>query len=332
MNSPQSTRKIGLLTALGFLSLGCILDAQIAVHTTPFTAQIDPAHLLSGRAQTSLPLWIENLSCHRYRDDKTGLNRTAVRIRLRRLSSLTSHLEVRVGIGAGLEKPAVITCWNETGQQLFASDPIGSASAHTTETVRFPMEGVDYMELDLPKDGSRLTTLFATILKKGQVLHPVDFPPAAISDPFGNPVSAGPPQDQDKRLWTRISAMLESEHFKLVPTGVQQVQFTLAKPPQYALVSFEMRNVSPELLPAISVNSTALPTASILMPDLADPGWAVRREESSSTEHLYYSGWVRLQQIIPAGALGKGENELLFSSLPQAETTEIRRVEIQLKY
>ena len=332
MNLPQSIRKIGLPTALGLISMAGILHAQLAVHTTPFTAQIDPQHLFSGRPQTSLPLWIENLSCLKYRDDKTGLHRTTVRIRLRKLSALTSHLEVRVGMEAGLEKPAVMTCWNETGQQLFVSDPIGSASAYITETVRFPIEGVDYMEIDLPKDGARLKLLFATILKKSQVLHPVDFPAATVLDPFGNTSSATPPEDQDKRLWTRISAMLDSESFRLAPTGVQPVQFTLAKPPQYALVSFEVRNVSPELLPSISVNNASLPSASISMPDLADPGWTLRTLELSNTEHLYYSGWVRLQQIIPAGALEKGENELIFSSSPQAEPTEIRRVEIQLKY
>ena len=332
MNLPQSILKTALLTALGWSSMLGDSCAQLATHTTPFTTQIDLGTLMAGRAQTSLPLWIENLSHHKYRDDTTGLHRTAIRIRLRKLSSLTSHVEFRVGMEAGLEKPAVITGWNETGQQLFASDAIGSASSQITEVVRIPMDGVDYVELDLPKDGSRLTSLFATILKKSQVLHPVDFPPASVSDPFGNPAAASTVQDQDKRLWTRISAMLDAESFRLLPTGNQPLQFTLAKPPRYAMVCFEMRNISPELPPSIGVNGRLLPGVSLTMPDLADPGWSLRNLEASKVEHLYYSGWIRLQQAIPAGVLAKGENELLFSSPSQAEPAEIRRVEIQLKY
>jgi hypothetical protein len=332
MNLLQSILKTAMLTALGLSSMLCGLHAQLATQTTPFTTQIDLSSLLAGRGQTSLPLWIENLSHHKYRDDTTGLHRTAVRVRLRKLSSLTSHVEFRVGMEAGLEKPAVITGWNETGQQLFASDPIGSAASRITEVVRIPINGMDYVELDLPKDGSRLTSLLATILKKSQVLHPVDFPPAAVSDPFGNPATVSSAQDQDKRLWTRVSAMLESESFRLLPTGSQPLQFTLAKPPRYAMVCFEMRNVSPELPPSIGVNGTPLPAVSMTMPDLADPGWSLRNLEVSKVEHLYYSGWIRLQQAIPAGALANGENELLFFSPSQAEPAEIRRVEIQLKY
>ena len=332
MNLPQSILKTALLTALGLSSMLQISDAQLATHTTPFTTQIDLGVLLAGRAHTSLPLWIENLTFHKYRDDTTGLHRTAIRIRLRKLSSLTSHVEFRVGMEAGLEKPAVITGWNETGQQLFASDPIGSAALQITEVVRIPMDGMDYVELDLPKDGSRLTSLFATILKKSQVLHPVDFAPVAVSDPFGNPASASTVQDQDKRLWTRISAMLDSESFRLLPTGAQPLQFTLVKPPRYAMVCFEMRNISPELPPSISLNGMPLPSVSLTMPDLADPGWSLRSLDSSNVEHLYYSGWIRLQQAIPVGVLAKGENELFFSSPSQAEPAEIRRVEIQLKY
>ena len=59
--------------------------------------------------------------------------------------------------------------------------------------------------------------------------------------------------------------MLDAESFRLLPTGNQPLQFTLAKPPRYAMVCFEMRNISPELPPSIGVNGTLLPGVSLTM-------------------------------------------------------------------
>lgn len=307
-------------------------QAQLVTQPAPFSVQFDANSLLAGKPQAALPLWIEGVSLHHYEDNSTGLHRTTLRLRIRHLPNLASFIELRVGLKPGTEKPAFVTAWNETGQQKFLSEPFGSATATVTETIRIPNEGLDYVEIDLPRDGSRLSSVFATLLRKGQVFHSIDFPPQPTADTFGGAIRSAPLPEQDRILWNRVSAVLDPGPFEVFSDAPQSLEFTLSKAPDWAVLSFEVRNISPEDPLVLSANGLRLPPVALTLPDLNDPGWKEDPAAAGGAAHVTYSGWIRVQQILPRGALRKGENVVWFAHQNPTQSAQVRRVEVQLKH
>ncbi len=330
--SPYRAPLHALGTLLFISGLPLPAPAQLVTQPAPFSVQFDASSLLAGKPQSTLPLWIEGVSLHHYDDSATGLHRTTLRLRIRHLPNLASFIELRVGLLPGTDKPAFVTAWNETGQQKFLSEPFGSATASVTETIRIPNEGLDYLEIDLPRDGSRLSSVFATVLRKGQVFHSIDFPPQPTADSFGGSIRSSPLPEQDRILWNRVSAVLDPGPFEVFADEPQSLEFTLSKAPDLAVLSFEMRNISPEDPPVLSVNGLSLPPAALTLPDLNDPGWREDPGVAGGAARATYSGWIRVQQILPRGALRKGENVVWFAHRNPSQSAQVRRVEVQLKH
>jgi hypothetical protein len=310
---------------------GVTVSAQLVTQPAPFSVEFDAGSLLAAKPQQALPLWIEGISLHRYQDEANRLHRTTVRLRIRHLPNLAQFIELRVGLLPGAEKSTFVTAWNETGQQKFLSESFGSATAALTETVRIPNEGLDYLELDLPRNGEGLFSLFATVLRKGQVFHSIDFPPQPVADSFQGTVRTAPLPEHDRLLWNRVSAVLDPGPFELFADPPQSLAFTLSKEPEFGLLSFEVRNISPESPIILTANGLQLPPASISLPDLSDPSWRENAPAAGGVARLNLTGWVRVQQILPRGALRKGENVVWFEHQNPAQSAQVRRVEIQLK-
>lgn len=317
---------------LSLLALRERASAQLITQPAPFSVQFDAASILAGKPHSALPLWIEGVSLHHYDDEATRLHRTTLRLRIRHLPNLASFIEIRVGLLPGTDKPAFVTAWNETGQQKFVSEPFGSATAAVTEAIRIPNQGIDYVEIDLPRDGSRLSSLFATVLRKGQVFHSIDFPPQPTVDSFGGAVRSTPLPEHDRVLWKRISAVLDPGPFELHADQPQALEFTLSRAPSVAMLTFEISNILPEEPIVLSANGLQLPGASLSLPDLVDPGWKDNSGLSGGPSGMIYSGWLRVQQILPRGSLREGENVVWFQHRNSGQSAQVRRVEVQLKH
>jgi hypothetical protein len=328
---PSRAPSAALLTAIVAAAFPGKAQSQLVTQPAPFSVQFDASSLLAGKPQSSLPLWIEGVSLHHYADESTRLHRTTLRLRLRHLPNVASFVEIRVGLLPGAEKPAFVTAWNETGQQKFRSEPFGSATATITEVMRIPNEGIDYIEVDLPSDGSRLTSLFATVLRKGSVYHSIDFPPNPTADAFSGGVRSTPLPEHDRVLWNRVAAVLDPGPFDLFSDQPQSLEFTLSKAPDLALLSFEVRNISPEDPIALTANGLQLPPVALTLPDLTDPGWKETPATAGGVARVTFSGWIRVQQILPRGVLVKGENVVWFHHRNPSQSAQVRRVEIQLK-
>ena len=297
----------------------------------PFTVRFDIGDLLAERAQQTLPLWLEGVMVQRYPREGELAAHTAVRLHLRKLAALAPVIELRVGLAPG-KGSATVMAWSETGRQIFRSEPFGSELAASTELVRVPAEGANYIELELPGRGEGLTELFASAMRYTQVLHPVDFAPAPVSDAFENDAASSVAADNDSLLWSRVHAPLDAGPFTLEQGGSGLIEFELLKRPECALVTFEMRHSEAGRPPVVSVNGQDLPGATTVLPDLADPAWKLRPAAGSAASQIVYSGWLRVQQFVPGAVLAKGANTADISLSSSEQAADVRRVEIQLRY
>jgi hypothetical protein len=305
--------------------------AQLKPHPTPFTIRFDPGSLLAERAQMTLPLWLQGVTVRHYRADVEQMQITVIRFDLRQMKALAPFVELRVGLAPGPGQ-AVVTAWSEIGQQIFRSTSFGSPTQALTETIRVATEGANYVEVELPKNGERLLSLYAGAMRFTQVLQSIDFSPEPVFDAFGNSAKVQQPSEQDHLLWNRVLALLDAGPFTLHPEHPEALEFQISRRPEGALLTFEIRNTMAENPPVLSLNNTALPPAAPILPDLADPAWRVRPAPGSQEPLMRYGGWVRVQQFIPAQQFSQGLNRLDFLQSDSSEPVEVRRVEIQLRY
>jgi len=308
-------------------------ESLVKVQPTPFTIRFDPNSILAERPQTALPLWLQSVSI-KHNSAAVGKGQTtSVRFDIRRIASLAPFIEIRTGLAPGIGK-ACVSAWTETGTEVFRSAPFGSGSEFVSESVRVPFVDADYIELELPKNGERLSSLTAAAMRYSQVLRAVDFPQDPVADAFGNGIRTTPASETDRILWNRVLALIDSGSFLLQPTGTQNVEFDISTRPLCALLSFEIRNSSGEAPPVIRLNESPLPSSSLILPDLADPAWRGTSIPGTQVSVVRYTGWMRVQQYIPGDLLTPGTNQLIFSlpTLSRPEAEEIRRLEIQLKY
>jgi len=305
--------------------------AQARSQPTPFTIRFDVSSLLAERAQTVLPLWLQGISVRHYRADVEHMQITVIRFDLRRMKSLAPFVELRVGLSAGTGR-ALATAWSETGQEIFRSKPFGSTKDTTSDTLRVATEGADYIELELPRNGERLQSLFAAAMRYTQVLQAIDFSPEPVFDAFGNASTATSAPEQDRLLWNRVQALLDAGPFDLHPARTEKLEFNISKPPECAVLTFEARNARAEFPPVLRLNETDLPSAALSMPDLADPAWRSKTPHDAKEAALLYTGWIRVQQFIPGWQFLAGTNQLEFLNPDAQESLEIRKVEIQLRF
>lgn len=305
--------------------------AQLKPHPTPFSIRFDAASLLAERAQMTLPLWLQGVSVRHFRAELEQMQTTVIRFDLRQMKALAPFVELRIGLAPGLGQ-AVVTSWNELGHQIFRCPPFGSTTEPITETIRVATEGANYLEIELPKKGERLQSLYAGAMRFAQMLQSVDFSPDPVFDAFGNASRTTPPPEQDSVLWNRVYAVLDAGPFTLNPDQEETVEFQISRKPEGALVTFEIRNAIGETPPVLSLNNNELPPAAPMLPDLADPAWRERPIPGSPEKLLRYGGWMRIQQFIPGQHLLQGVNHLDILQPDSSESVEIRRIDIQLRY
>ena len=305
--------------------------AQPLLQPTPFSIQLSPSVLLAERPVTALPMWVESVSVLHPPKDPLGLRCTVVRLRIRKLSSLVHSIEFRVTLAAGPSGYAEFTAWNEAGTQLFHSQPFGSSNNALTEVVRIQTEGVDYIDLALPLDGSRLTGLFTSAMKKSPVLHPIDFPPPAVLESFTANSGTNLDPDRDHLLLGRVAATLEIGPLTLTEETPTLIDFELSHKPSVALLTFEARSLLATAPPLASLNGVELAPLSVTFPDLADPAWRTKKGGTLAEPVIQYSGWTRVQGILPHSALLSGANQVSLQQPYLGGTVEIRNVQLQIR-
>src|SRR5207249_1197537 len=161
--------------------------------------------------------WLESVH-QNSKSDHGRATQTTFRLRIRKLAGLNDELMLRLFFDDKQNLNPVVTAWNEIGEQLAASKPLGDGvGLPNSESLAISMSGVDYLDIDTPGDGTNVRGAFLTSLKTSDTKYALDFePPAEVFDPFQNAPPAQPATD-DAYLFGRVKAVLDNTAITLPP-------------------------------------------------------------------------------------------------------------------
>jgi len=315
---------------------------ELLSQPVPFTAYLDFKSLASGNEKNaSFPIWLESVEF----DSSTANSgstqaltpaTTTIRLRFRKLAGINDNLLLRLFFDDTKGKSPVVSAWTELGETRMAPKTLGSGlGLPDSETVTVPMADVDYIDIEVPGDGSNVKSAFLSSLGKTQILKSIDFDqPAVVADPFQG-ASAAQPGVNDSYLFGRVKATLDNSSPVLLSStdGTScAVEFNLANQPLVAVVTFEILNPDINNPPQLMVNNHPLGAATLQLPDLADPAFQGTARPLDSDLQFHYAGWLKCQKVLQGSSLIAGQNELVIQLSDPSGSVAIRAVEVQLKY
>ena len=109
-------------------------------------------------------------------------------------------------------------------------------------------------------------------------------------------------------------------------------RFGLEAEPLIALLTFEVASPQIEAAPEVYVNGEDIGAASLVLPDLADPGYRGLSLSLLATMKFQYTRGIRAQKIVPASLLKAGTNDVIILAGAGTSASAIRETQIQLKY
>jgi hypothetical protein len=318
-------------------SMLCMAAEPVPLQEQPaaFSVWLDfPALARPGAADPALPIWFEGLQTLRAPAQGHEPPKTFYRLRIRRLPGLQSEMLLRIFFDDLPDMQPVVSGWTETGKERFRSEPLGTGiGLPTSESIIVPLDGVDYLDVEVAGNGSNVRGTLAASVKEVAVRQTLDFRAAPeLVSPFGNTPLA-PVLDDDRKLYGRVQATLDRTTIRLTPDehADEVFELDLAAQPLAAVLNFEVLNADLASAPIVSINDAAPVPAQIHWPDLADPGY--RGEARGDEAHLrfQYTGWLPAQVAIPANGLRPGLNKIVIGLSDSSGPVAIRNIELQLK-
>lgn len=304
---------------------------SLARQPTAFTAYLD-----FRQPARDLPIWIERVETQTFQADATQPEKTVYRIRFRRFPGLVDEVLLRVYFDDAPDAQPVLSGWSEIGTRMLGPETLGQGlGIPSSQTVRIPMTGIDYVDIETPGDGTTVRGALAVVLRQTQARDALDFGGTAeVTDPFGNgaPTVTG---SDDVLLFGRVKATLEPGVIAMgtgEDPGEAEFDFPLEQPPLIALLTFEILNTDIAAPPELTVNGTDAGAVNAIVTDLADPALTGAVEPARPDVVYRYGGWLKCQKVIPGSLLTAGSNVLLISTPGRTAPVALRAVEVQLKY
>lgn len=324
------------LILCGLIALDSLCGQELREQPTPFSTILDFQSFGPGKApRQALPIWLESVQKATEPVNSAEPQRTTFRIRLRRLGQLNDQLQLRLFFDDLPDAAPNVTGWSETGAQQYQSPRLGGGlRLATSETLIIPTSNVDYLDVNVPGNGSNLRSAFLATMKKAETLHGLDFDkPPEVEDPFSNLRKSEPATD-DSYLYGRVKASLESPPATLTPTDRAGLvwEFELDAIPLLAVIAFEILDVDPLAPPEWTINGRPLGAATIHLPDLSDPAYQGTVRPQQRDVHFQYNGWLRGQKTVPGSALRVGLNKIVIRLTKDSEPVAVRAVELQFKH
>jgi len=326
-----------------FLALACLATISVAEEPgilseqpSPFSVWLD-LNVLSrpGAAKPAMPIWFESFQSEPVAAVGGAAPKTVYRLRLRRMPSLHRELLLRAFFDDLATAQPVITAWTESGRELFRSQPLGTGTGlPTNETLVVPIDGADYVDIEVPGDGNSVRGVLASSLRESVTRETIDFQAVAeLQDPFDN-LPGMKPADDDRKLFGRIKATVDTGIVtlsrKTEPSA--QWQFQLAGQPLTAVVTFEVLNADLTAPPVVVANDGQPAAANVHWPDLSDPAFRGESRPLEPSMRFQYTGWLRGHHVIPGHLLHSGLNQVTVALPDDSGPVAIRNVELQLKH
>ena len=281
------------------------------------------------------PDWVEAVSIVPSEKVPGVPEKTVFRIRLNRPTPDSQVLFFRLFFDDNPEQRPQLTAWDESGTVVMQSAPLGAGvSLPTSESLMVPMLGVSTIDVEVPGDGQTVRGAYLDWMANAEVLHPISAEHRdLIPEPFSAMAPLHPAAEDTERFGT-VTASLSDETIRIGASVSQGAafQFGLESQPLMALLTFEVAGPNVTSPPEVFVNGESIGTATVTLPDLADPGYRGETASLLRGMRFQYTGWLRAQKLVPASNLKVGTNDLLIIGGAGTPVSAIRATQIQLKY
>lgn len=232
------------------------------------------------------------------------------------------------------QQPELIA-WDESGTHVVRSGALGSGiDLPSSDSVMIPMTGASSIDIEVPGDGKSVRAAYLDWMASSAAVHPLN---AARREVIPEPFSSMPPLHSpsgDVEHFGTVTATLAEEPIK-IGTDIQEsaaFQFGIEAQPLAALLTFEIANPRVDAPPEIYLNGQDIGAVSLVLPELADPGYRGQMESLLKQMYFRYTGWLRAQKIVPIATLKVGTNDLIVVNGTGSGNSAIRGTQIQLKY
>src|SRR5205823_10019221 len=332
-----------------FFAAVCRVGAQEALsEALPSPAEITPQPLpeiacLDLRQNTprnsktqNAPAWVEALTLlPGEATEGGGTSKSIFRIRVAQPSSDYHVLFFRLFFDDKQNQQPELIAWDESGTHILRSGTLGvGMNLPSSDSVLIPMTGASAIDIEVPGDGKTIRAAYLDWMTSSEVVHPVNTEHRdMIPEPFSSlPGLHAPPEDVEN--FGTVTATLGADpiHIDAQTQESAVFEFPIEAEPLTALLTFEIANPSVDAPPEVYVNGQDIGPVSFTLPDLADPAYRGEMEALTPQMHFHYTGWLRVQKIVPATALKVGSNDLVVANGVGSGSSAIRATQVQLKY
>jgi len=314
-----------------------LLQPSQSAKAAPESAWLDLRQTGAARSKMQeAPGWVESISFVSGKHNPSAPGAKCVfRIRLTRPNEDCQILLFRLYFDDLPEEQPELVAWDESGSQVLRSGLLGQKTGlATSSSTVVPMIGVTTVDIEVPGDGRSIRGAYLDWMKSSQVMQPMHASREKLTaDPFNGPGALQAGED-DAEIFGTVTAPLTAE---LIPIGSSlqngaAFQFGLESQPLVALLTFEVASPQIETPPEVYVNGRDIGAASLVLPDLADPGYRGLSLSLLETMQFQYTGWIRAQKIVTASLLKAGTNDVMILAGAGTSASAIRETQIQLKY
>ena len=232
------------------------------------------------------------------------------------------------------QQPELIA-WDESATHVVRSGALGlGIDLPSSDSVMIPMTGASSIDIEVPGDGKSVRAAYLDWMASSALVHPLN---ADRREVIPEPFSSMPPlhsPSEDVEHFGTVTATLAEEPIK-IGTDIQEsaaFQFGIEAQPLATLLTFEVANPRVDAPPEIYLNGQDIGPASLVLPELADPGYRGQMESLLKQMYFRYTGWLRAQKIVPITSLKVGTNDLIVVNGTGSGNSAIRGTQIQLKY
>lgn len=300
------------------------------------SAWIDLRQIAAANSKAqSAPSWVEAVTLGPAASNSPIVTKSVFRIRISRPKKELNALVFRLFFDDNPKAQPEVVAWDESGTQVIRSGVLGAGlNLPTSETVVIPMINVTALDVEVPGDGSTVRGAYIDWMTSSEVMHPLH---AELNKIVPPPFSAGLPvqaAQNDTELFGTVTAPLAPETVPIGPSIQQSApfQFGLEAKPLLALLTFEVASPKVEAPPNIYLNGEDIGPVTLVLPDLADPGYRGEMRTLVRRMQYTYTGWVRVQKLLPVSRLKVGRNDLIVVAGNGTPVSAIRATQVQLKY
>ena len=171
------------------------------------------------------------------------------------------------------------------------------------------------IDVEVPGDGSTVRGAYLDWMASSEVAHPLHAETRdLIPEPFAGNMPLHMHGHRHRTVWNGDRARSPTKHSRSGPSvqkcGVVPIWDGIATTAG-ACSRSKLRVPKVDAPPEIYLNGENLGPVTLVLPDLADPGYRGEMRSLVRQMQFQYTGWLRAQKLLPVSRLKVGTNDLI---------------------